>query len=1771
MLAFGTSSAAGQLRITEILAANDGWLRDEDGESPGWIEVFNSGTNTVNLGGWHLTDHSENLTQWTFPATNLPAFSYLVVFASGKNRAVPGAPLHTGFRLDEKGEYLALVEPDGTTVAQEFSPAFPAQRFNVSYGLEFPSSVTALVATGASARVLVPSNGTLGLAWTARGFNDDSWLMTNTPVGFAVGTVPTPLLALDVNDRQNTTGTTEPGFVSFIINSNVSPSAIQTQATTRVHGSITVTVSNTAPYGYDDRLRTTPTNNGAFTESLLLRDFIFSRDDTGTGGLDVTLSGLAPNLAHRFTIWSFDTSSTGNRVSDWWANGVPMISNYSFSGANLPSSNGQYRFSFDTSSDNAGRILVSGRRDPASATFGVFLNALRVDTLTAVPATNGLAALMLSNNATAYLRIPFTVGDPDVFQALRLRMRYNDGFLAYLNGQLVASRHAPGSPQWNSTATLARSDVESLVPEEINLPNPPGLLVSGTNVLAIHGLNVSATDATFAIDPELDGIVTGTAVTRYFTPPSPGTNNGSGHLGLVADTKFSVDRGFYGSPFTVAITSATAGASIYWTTNGSVPSPTNGTLYSSPVAVAKTTLLRAAAFLTNHVPSLKDAHTYLFLNEVLQQPSSLPGYPTVWQASYPADYEMDPNIVNHPNYGATISNDLRTIPTLSLVSDHDAFWHPTTGIYVDATRSGIGWERPASVELFNGDNTSEFQIVCAVQMQGNASRDNVRLAKHSFRLQFKSEYGPSKLDYDWFGGGVRRFDNIVLRACFTDSWATRYSDQTLITGGKGTRYRPEDSLYLRDIWVKTSLRDMGHLSGRGDFVHLYVNGLYWGLYNPTERLDASFFSSHVGGMESDWDVIRDFTELLEGNPDDWNAMMALVNAGVTSESAYQAVAQLVDLENLADYILLHLLGEAEDWPHHNWYAAHRRANAVTGLPATRWIFLPWDQEIVLDQLVSRNRVDVSNDNTPARIYSQLRAWPEFRRLFGDRVQKHLFNGGALTASNNIVRMQGLAARIDRAIVGESARWGDAREFTIGQNPGHGQTFTRDEWWLPELQKLYTNFLPALNELTLGRLRTANLYPSVAPPLFSQFGGAVSNGFALVLSHTNGVGGIFYTLEGSDPREYGTGAVAAAARAYESPIAFKGATPVRARVLSGGNWSALVEAVFYPPQDLSGLQLTEIMYHPPDLGAINGNDLEFLELKNAGTNALDLSGLTFTSGITFTFTNGTVLDPGQFLVLARNSTALATKYPGVGVQGIFSGQLDNAGELLTLSHALGATVFSVSYDDQLPWPVLPDIADFSLVPRDPGVSQAPEAGSSWRASAYPGGSPGADDPSPTIPAVVLNEILSHTDPPQLDAVELFNPTASAVNLGGWFLSDDPGLPKKFRIPENTLLAAGGRAVFDENDFNPSPGAGDSFALDSTGDQVHLFSATTEGELLGYSHGVDFGAAFNGVSLGRFVNSAGEAFYPIQTAASLGETNAGPRIGPVVINEIHYHPEAAGDEFVELFNFTNSPVRLFDVNHPTNAWRLRGLSYDFPTNLTLPANALLLLVATNPAHFRVKYGVPTEVLILGPYAGQLQNSGENLELQAPDNPNTNGVVPYVAIEAVRYNDQSPWPPAADGGGPSLQRLQASAFGNEPLNWIAAAPSPGRFNVAGDSDGDGLPDAWEQVHGTYVHVPDANDDPDGDGLANWQEFMAGTHPNDAASQLKLSVHVTASGIELEFLAISNRTYTILQRLVADSGSWTALSNFPAHGTNRLSKASVEPLPGERQFYRLVTPAQP
>lgn len=1783
--AFGSIPSSGAVLINEFLAENDGGLKDADGDTPDWIELRNDSAFPANLTGWHLTDSPAQLTKWTFPSVTIPANGLLVVFASGKNLTAISTNLHTNFRLESSGGFIALVHPDGVAVAH--SVQYGPQRANVSFGPVRQISSTPLLSANAAARVHVPQDNSLGTSWTAPGFDDSAWFSSNAPVGFNAEASTTTLLALDFNERAlDPAVLTQPGFTPFVIGSNLSTIAIQTQATTRVYGNISVTLSNTLPYGYDDRARPTPTNNGAFTESLLLRDYVFSGDRTNDGGLDITLEGLAPQATHRLTVWSFDAGSVTNRASDWSANGVLVKSNYSFNGYLFPSSNEQYQFTFEANASSGGEIWIAGRRNPSSVgptgvrDFGVFLNALRAVRVDPPPVPTGLAALMINVNASAYLRLSFPVANPAEISALRLRIGANDGFIAYVNGVPVASRNAPESPSWNSSATATASGAT----EEFAFAPAPGLLIPGNNVLAIHGLNSSASDLTFSVAPELIADQITDLPGRYYQPPTPGALNAVGFTGLVADTKFSVNRGFYDAPFLLSITSATAGAEIRYTTNGSPPSPANGAVLSAPILVDRHSFIRAAAFLPGYVPSDIDTHSYIFLRDVVRQSNNLPNFPTIWQASYPADYGMDPAIVTDSYYGPLLSNALRSIPTLSIVSDHTGLFSAGSGIYPNSTSRGPAWERAASMELIDGDGSTEFAVNCKLEIHGNASRDNVRTPKHSLHTIFNSDYGPTKLRHDWFGGGVDVHDKIVLRSCgFVDGWAGRYADNNLYTSSetgelfRGLRYRPENTCYLRDAWVKDSFREMGWIASRSQYVHLYLNGLYWGLYEPSEALNASYFTEHLGGSEGAWDVLVGEDNngppvIVDGSGNDWTNVLNLVNLGITTEAAYAAITNLVDIDNLIDYMIVHIVAESEDWPRHNWYLAHRRA--TNGVAGTKFIFTVWDQELTLDRLVRRNRVEVGGGAgeiySPARVYQRLRNWPEFRRQFGDRVHKHLFNSGALTPSNNVARLLTPANLIRDALIGESARWGDARKTGVPAGQiGTGVTFTRDEWWDPEIAQLATNFFQKLTADNVARFRAGNLYPTVAAPSFNQFGGGVPAGFALALSHTNANGVIYYTTDGSDPRAYGSGAVAGTAQSYSAPIILNTPTLVRARVLSSGVWSALCEAAFYPPQDLSKLALTELMYHPPANGPIDGDEYEFIELKNAGTNTLNLSGLAF-DGVGFSFTNGTTLAPGAFFVLVRNPTAFTNKYPGVSIDGVYTGRLDNSGEPFKLKHPLGATVFSVTYDDETPWPAAADGQGFSLVPKNAGATQAPDRGAAWRASANPGGSPGADDPSPGIPAIVINEILTASVLPAVDLIELFNPTASAVSIGGWFLSDDHEAPMKFRIPEGTVISADGFVVFSETNFNATPGTNGSFSLSSRGESLYLFSGDATTNLTGYSHGCSFEAADPAVSFGRYVNSVGDEQFPAQTEATFGSANSGPRVGPVVITEIHYHPTGDGDEFVELLNLTSSSVPLFDPAFPTSTWRVDGLDYTFPTNVVLAPNASLLVVATAPGAFRAKYSVPEEVAILGPYAGGLQDSGERLKLQRPAPPDTNGPA-FITVDEVRYNDKAPWPPAADGTGLSLQRRTAPAYGDDPANWEAGGPTPGRALSLADFDEDGLPDVWENANGTDWLVPDADADPDGDGASNLQEFLAGTDPQSAGSYLKVEASIVTSGtVRLEFRALGNRSYSVLYKTSLDSAEWQNLQNIPATNIDRTITIDDAPAAPENRFYRILTPQQ-
>jgi hypothetical protein len=872
----------------------------------------------------------------------------------------------------------------------------------------------------------------------------------------------------------------------------------------------------------------------------------------------------------------------------------------------------------------------------------------------------------------------------------------------------------------------------------------------------------------------------------------------------------------------------------------------------------------------------------------------------------------------------------------------------------------------------------------------------------------------------------------------------------------------EGGTFLNDPFVRDTLLATGQPGERGDWYHLYINGQYWGLYNTCERPEANFAAAYFGGTPDDYDVLKPDPQLnyemkvTAGNDGAWRRLWQAATNGFASNAAYFRVQgrnpdgsihpgyeNLLEVTNLIDYLLTIIYTGDYDGPIYgdlnngflnNYYAFRSRLN--TG----GFRFITHDAELSL-QGVEENRAGTSTRGSPTRgdgpeqcnphyLATRLRANAEFKILFADRVQKHFFDHGPMTVETATARYRALTNELHQAITGESARWGDAKR--------PNDAITRDDW-LNAVTAVLSDYFPLRTAVVLDQLRAENLFPSVTAVQITPAGGQVEFGSFATLTHSNASGLIYYTLDGSDPRALG-GTVAASALSYSTPVTIRGSVRLRARVKNNSIWSPITEAIYVPAQDLSGLRLTEIMYHPPSEGITDGDEWEFIELKNMGASTLDLGGMHFT-GITFTFAPGRLLAPGGFVVLGRNPQALAAKYPGLQVDGVYSGKLDNAGESLRLWTALGTEVLSVHYEDRAPWPATADGLGFSIVPVNPSLVGGGDDGTRWRASRTVGGSPGADDGGALVPTLRINEILTHTDLPQLDSVELLNPTGTTVDLTGWYLSDDPTVPRKFRVPSGRSIAPGGYLVFTEADFNAG---GSGFALDSTGDELYLFSGSAVGtNLTGYSHGVKFGAAANGVSFGRYVNSAGEEQYPAQLTLTLGGANSRPRVGPAVISEIHYHPVTNGYEFVEVQNLNGSPLALYDTVRPSNTWRCAGLNFNFPAGVTIPAGGVVLIAGVEPMVFRAKYGVPAGVGIFGPYSAKLQDSGERLELQRPDTPDTNGVVPYITVDEVRYGDHAPWPVVADGEGSSLQRFVLGGYGNDPTNWFASGLTPGAAN--------------------------------------------------------------------------------------------------------------------------------
>ncbi len=600
----------------------------------------------------------------------------------------------------------------------------------------------------------------------------------------------------------------------------------------------------------------------------------------------------------------------------------------------------------------------------------------------------------------------------------------------------------------------------------------------------------------------------------FLTAATPQAANAPAYQGVVADTKFSHDRGFYEAPFDVTLRCTTPGATIYYTLDGSEPAAPGGrfslgSVYTGPLRITKTTCLRARALRNGWLSTNVDTHTYVFLADVITRKQAdvlARGYPGRWFGAYPADYEMDPQICTDAAYANLMDDALLAIPTLSLVTNKDNFFSQTNdpqtgGIYVYTGHSSTGgrdWERPVSVELFTKDGTKEFQVNGGVRIQGGESRNPPKCPKHSLGLRFRNEYGPSRLEFPLFDGSpVESFDALQLRGFFNNAWTHWDPSQRLRTQ------------YIRDQWMHDSLLDMGNVdAGRGLYVHLYLNGIYWGLYLIQERPVASHYAAYNGGDEDRIDAINgNRTPATDGTTQAWNELKSIV-----ASRNWARIEQAMDIDNFIDWTLLGLFAGNHDLKTDgNWRTAG-------GGPDRRpWRFYSWDGEQVL---VNVNQSGTSPAADPTGLLSPLESIEEFRLRFGDRVHKHLFHGGALTPQQNAARWTRRANEIDLAVIAESARWGDYRRDMHQYSSGPYLLYTRNAHWIPEKNRLLNDYFPRRTDIALNQFKSRGLYPSVGAPVFYvigtyQHGGHVASRGTLSMQGATGT--VWYTLDGTDPR------------------------------------------------------------------------------------------------------------------------------------------------------------------------------------------------------------------------------------------------------------------------------------------------------------------------------------------------------------------------------------------------------------------------------------------------------------------------------------------------------------------------------------------------------------------------------------------------------------------------------------------------------------------------------
>lgn len=637
-----------------------------------------------------------------------------------------------------------------------------------------------------------------------------------------------------------------------------------------------------------------------------------------------------------------------------------------------------------------------------------------------------------------------------------------------------------------------------------------------------------------------------------------------------------------------------------------------------------------------------------------------------------------------------IINEPATLPVISITTPPEFLFDEEIGITVGIpVADTIGapppfdphanfwkkWERPVHIEYFEPDGDPGFKQDAGIAIFGGLFGRQIR--QKAFTLFARDKYGDSDFDYPLFPDkSSDSFKRFLLRCSSNDF----------------------NSTYIRDAMMNCLVigqMDVDYQAYQPALV--YINGAFWGLYNIREKTNQFYPESNYNIDADNVDLIEGIDSTAHGDGSHYQQLIQFVKTNdMTLPLNYQYVQTQMEVSEFMNYFITEIYVNNQDWLHQNikcW-----REHSATG--KWRWLLydLDWGfggEDVRIPTPYVHNAIQWVLEHGEASIlFQRLILNEEFKKEFAQRFATHLnltFHTGRVHRT-----IEKMVQRITPEMPRQIERWGAIQSMAYW-HAQLGRLFEfaqhRPQFVFRHLEETLhldgkAELIVEVSDSVAGWI-TVDEVPGPTPILAGPW---FKNIPLRLQAHPN-MGWLFVRWEGKYP-----------SNADKISLTLTDHTFMRA---------------VFEPSGLPTIVISEIHYHPSAALQGDGDTYEFVEMVNHGSTQVDISGYRFTNGINFTFPQGSSIDGGEYIVIAK--TPATYQNNGYQVFQIASGKLDNAGEELVFCDSQGAVVDSVCYDDQPPWPAKPDGEGPSLELKSPSLCN--NIASAWRASEQTGGTPG----------------------------------------------------------------------------------------------------------------------------------------------------------------------------------------------------------------------------------------------------------------------------------------------------------------------------------------------------------------------------------------------------------------------------------------------------------------